>query len=324
MRALVPDSRTGRVWTIVAVAALALSIQQLFTGPSVGHFRSAEAMSTYQHAYDRAMQEMPEAQETLDIRTSYGIVRVYRFEGENDDATPLVLLPGTQSGTPVWADNLPDLLKHRSVYALDLLGEPGMSVQSRPITDSSDKAAWLGEVLESLREPEFHVVGLSIGGWTAVNLALHDSNRIASLILVEPVMVFTGLSGGAIMRSIPASVHWFPKSWRDSFSSWTAGGAPVEDVPVAEMIEAGMQSYAMAQPGPSQITAEELSELNVPSLVIIAGDSPMHDPEKLRDGTQNLPEAKVLTYSGASHALNGEEPTRLARDIGSFIDEVEQ
>lgn len=324
MRALVPGSRTGRVWMVVAVGALALSIQQIFTGPTVGHFRSAEAQLTYQQAYDRAMQEMPKAQETLDIRTSYGIVRVYRFKGENDGATPLLLLPGTQSGTPVWADNLPDLLKHRSVYALDLLGEPGMSVQSRPITDSSDKAAWLGEVLENLPEPDFHVVGLSIGGWTATNLALHNSDRIASLSLIEPVMVFTGLSGGAIIRSIPASVHWFPKSWRDSFSSWTAGGAPVEDIPVAKMIGAGMHSYTMAQPGPKQITAEELAGLNVPSLVIIAGDSPMHDPATLRGGAKHLPDARVLTYSGASHAINGEEPARLARNIGSFIDEIEQ
>jgi hypothetical protein len=31
---------------------------------------------------------------------------------------------------------------------------------------------------------------------------------------------------------------------RDNFAGWTAGGAPVKDESVAEMIEAGMQAYA--------------------------------------------------------------------------------
>ncbi len=231
---------------------------------------------------------------------------------------------GLDPGTPVWADNMPGLLEHRSVYALDLLGEPGKSIQARPITSNADKAAWLHEVIDQLPEPHVHVVGLSIGGWTATNLALHQPDKIVSLTLIEPVMVFTGLSTEAIVRSIPASVSWFPKAWRDSFSSWTAGGAPVEDVPVARMIEAGMQSYQMAQPGPSRFPDQELHELRVPTLVIVASDSPMHDPDKLVTGAQQLPNGEVHTYPGTSHAINGEEPEQLAADIGSFVDAHEQ
>lgn len=320
VRAALPGDRAGMVWLVVAVLAVATTGWGALRGPAVGGFRDSAGMDRYLAAYDEAMENMPEPQRTLDIRTDHGIVRVYRFEGRNDDESPMVLLPGTQSGSPVWADNLPGLLEHRSVYVVDLLGEPGRSVQSRPINDGEDKAAWLHEVMTRLPEPELHVVGLSIGGWTAANLATRRPEKIASLTLVEPVMVFTGLAGEAVIRSIPASLRWFPKSWRDSFSSWTAGGAPVEDDPVARMIEAGMQGYRIAQPAPARIPEERLRELDIPTLVIVAGSSPMHDPEELAANAERVPGAEVRTYPGTSHALNGEEPERLAADIGAFVE----
>lgn len=206
-----PGDRAGAVWLLVAMLALAMVGWNGLRGPAVGGFRDADGMDRYLAAYEKAMEDMPEPQRTLDVRTDYGIVRVYRFQGKDDDETPMVLLPGTQSGSPVWADNLPTLLEHRSVYVVDLLGEPGKSVQSRPISDGEDKAAWLHEVMTQLPERQLHVVGLSIGGWTAANLATRRPEKIASLTLIEPVMVFTGLSGEAILRSIPASVRWFPK-----------------------------------------------------------------------------------------------------------------
>ena len=87
-------------------------------------------------------------------------MRVYRFAGAHDDLPPLLLLPGRAAPTPVWADNLPGFLALRSVYTVDLLGEPGLSVQDRPIESDADQAAWLHEVIAQLPEPAVHVVGL--------------------------------------------------------------------------------------------------------------------------------------------------------------------
>jgi pimeloyl-ACP methyl ester carboxylesterase len=161
------------------------------------------------------------------------------------------------------------LLALRSVYTIDLLGEPGMSVQDRPITDDLDQAAWLHDVLALLPEQRIHVAGLSIGGWTAMNLAVHRPEKIASLTLIEPVFVFARMSVEAIVRSIPASVPWLPKKMRDDFNGWTAGGAPVEDEPVARMIEAGM-TYRLKLPIPGVIDEARIAALDIPTLVIFA------------------------------------------------------
>jgi pimeloyl-ACP methyl ester carboxylesterase len=290
----------------------------------VGHFRSAEAKDRFAEAYDAAIREMPTPDKTLDVRTSFGVVRAYYFAGANTDMAPLVLLPGRAAASPMWADNLCSLLKVRSVYTLDLLGEPGMSIQERPIRSDAGQAWWLDEALAGLPHAKVHLLGVSIGGWTAMNLAVHRPDRVASVSVLDPVYVFGDLSLEAILRSIPASVHWFPRSWRDSFASWTAGGAPVEDVPVAHMIEAGMQSYALKLPAPHRIPAERLAKLDLPVLVIMAGDSVMHDAWAGAEAAKNLlADDRVKVYPDASHAINGEHPTEVAADVSAFLESIE-
>lgn len=313
----------GVLRVVAALVAAAILVWLILRDTSpVGHFDSAADKDRYLDAYHEAMREMPEPERVLDVRTSYGIVRVYRYAGppEAGEREPFLLLPGTRSGAPVFAANMAGLLAQRAVYALDLLGEPGMSVQDRPIETHADQARWLHEVLVALPEKAFHLLGLSIGGWTAANLAVHEPEKIAGLILVEPVQTFAGLSTELMMRSIPVSVSWFPKSWRDDFNSWTAGGAPVEDEPVGRMIEAGMSTYTMRQPQPSRIAPERLRALQMPVLAIIAGDSPMHDSAAAaRTAQENLRHGTVKVYPGASHAINGEQPQRIAADITEFL-----
>jgi pimeloyl-ACP methyl ester carboxylesterase len=287
-------------------------------GPDVGHFRSEEDRARYVEAYGEAMAELPEPEVVRDVETSYGTVRVYRFGGRADGA-PIVALPGTRSGVPVLGDNLPGLREHRTVYAMDLLGEPGHSVQSTPITTRTDQATWLDQTLARLPEETFHLVGVSIGGWTSMNLAVHDTAHVASVTLVDSPYVVSDMSLEAIARSIPVALPFAPESWRRSFNSWTAGGAPVEDVPVAEMIEVGMETYETHLPAVGRIPEEEVAAVDVPTMMVVAGASPLHDPEETAQGARRLLD-EVHVYDGASHAVNGEQPERLARDVGDFVD----
>lgn len=300
------------------VALAVLSVMFLYRQPSpVGHWRSAEGLDAFMGHYVAAMTAMPQPDRVLDVRTQYGVVRAYRFAG-GDGTIPLLLLPGRFSASPVWADNLPALLQIADVYVIDLLGEPGMSVQARPIRNDADHAAWLEQTLAGLAESRFHVVGLSIGGWTAANLALHAPGHVASVTLIDPVFVFDDMPLGTIMRSIPASLPFLPRAWRESFNSWTAGGAEVEHVPVAEMIEAGMQHYALRLSAPGRISEPALAGLDVPMLAIIAGQSVMHDSQAAVRVAESVA-STVAVYDLATHAINGEYPEELANDISAFV-----
>ena len=317
--------RMRRIAVIVLAGVGLIGVVVSTGGAPVGHFRSGADKDRFTRAYDAAMADLPAPDETLDLRTSYGVVRAYRFDGADPDAPPLVLLPGRASASPVWAGNLPSLRRLRTVWTLDLLGEPGMSIQSRPIEGDADQARWLAEALDALPADEVHLLGLSIGGWTAMNLATREPSGIASVALLDPVFTFAGVSPQAMVRAIPASVPWFPRSWRDSFSSWTAGGAPVEGEPVADMIEAGMQTYRLALPAPSRLSEESLAGLDVPVLAIIAGESVMHDGATTAAFAERvLPRGRVELYAGASHAVNGEHPDRIAADLAAFLADVER
>ncbi len=287
--------------------------------PAVGHFTSAAAQNRFQAAYDVAMLALPPPDRIHDLRTTYGTVRLYRFDSTTAWQVPLVLLPGRASASPVWADNLPSLLRHGPVYTVDLLGEPGMSVQSRPMSSAEDQARWLREVLAQLAEPEVDLLGVSIGGWSAMNLVVHRHAKVRSIILLDPVLVFAPLSTAAILHSIPVGVRWLPKKLRDRFTSWTAGGAPVEDVPIARMIEGGMQSYVLKLPAPRRITRRQIAGVELPVLVVVAGRSGMHDPHAVVSTARSaLRFGEVIVYADASHAINGEYPDRIAHDVARF------
>ncbi|GAB3465457.1 alpha/beta hydrolase [Streptomonospora sediminis] len=316
----VSPGKRRRRWVVLVIAAgLVLAGSAVPDGAPVGHFTSAGAHDDYMAAYDRAMAELPEPDAALDLRTDHGIVRAYRFDGPAEGA-PLVLLPGTASASPVWADNLPALLGVRDVYTLDLLGEPGKSVQSRPIGTAADQARWLHQALQALPADRVHLLGLSIGGWTAANAALRRPEGIATLTLVDPVFVFDGMPLETVVRSIPASVPWLPRSWREGFNSWTAGGAPAGDTPVARMIESGMRNYALKLPAPARIPEDRLAGVRPPVLAFIAGESVMHDPaEATATARRALGDESVRVYPQASHAINGEYPDRIAADLADFL-----
>lgn len=320
--------RRGRRVAITVVGPVVLVLAGFLaardTSP-VGHFTSQEGADRYRAAYADAMAGMPQPAAVFDVRTGFGVVRAYRFAGANPGADPLLLLPGTMSGAPVFADNMPSLLGLRDVWILDLLGEPGWSVQDRPITTEAEQAAWLDQTLQALPPRRFHVLGMSIGGWTAANLALNAPDApVASLTLLDPIRVYGDIPLETVVRSVPAAVAWMPRSWRDDFNSYTAGGAPVEDLPVADMIEAGMSTYTMRLPQPTLIPEDRLRTIRVPVLAIVAGRSVMHDPAtSIPVAERAFGAENVRVYPDATHALSGEQPGRFAADVGAFVQRVD-
>ncbi|MFD0855762.1 alpha/beta fold hydrolase, partial [Actinomadura adrarensis] len=188
--------RRKRRWVagLAAVALVAGTAWAVLTRDgSVGHFRSIEGRDRFMANYQRAMRRLPKPEAAFDLRTSFGVVRMYRFRGANPSLPPLVLLPGRAAPTPFWGDNLPSLLAQRNVYTVDLLGEPGASVQGSPIRTHGEQARWLHEALAGLPEGRLHLLGLSGGGWTAMNLVVRHPVKVASLTLLEPAVTFADL-----------------------------------------------------------------------------------------------------------------------------------
>ena len=288
----------------------------------VGHFRSAAGEQAYLAAYRKAMTLLPTPRSTLNLETTFGRVRVYEFGAASADvaAIPIVLLPGRTSGVPMWAYNLPDLVAARTTYALDALGDAGLSVQSRPIRDAADQADWLDQVRAQLPVRSVHLVGHSFGGWLAANYATRHPERVQTLTLLDPVFVFQGLRWQVYFISLPASLPFLPRSWRTRMLSIIGGGPVDPDDPVARLISEATEHYALKLPLPERLTGTQLRGLPMPVYAALADGSVMHNGRHAADVARaEIRDATVELWPDATHSLPMEQAAKLDRTILAFM-----
>lgn len=289
----------------------------------VGHFRDDAARARFVRAYQACLAALPPPDRTWDVPTSFGTVRVYRFDGVAE--RPVVLLPGRNSSTPMWGSDLTGLLAHGTVFAVDLLGEPGLSVQQCPIAGSDDQAQWFDEMLDGLGLRSPHLMGVSFGGWTATNYAVRRPGRAASLTLLDPAMTFAPVPVRTMLAVAPMGLPWIPEGLRRRVLGWLSGGADVdESVPVAALVAAGSREYVLRQPLPTRFTESELRSLDLPVLALIAGRSVIHDARRAAAAaTRLLPRGQVEVWEDASHAISGEYAADIAAAACGFWAQVD-
>jgi pimeloyl-ACP methyl ester carboxylesterase len=263
---------------------------------------------------------LPPPRSIADLETTFGRVRVYEFAAADPTPVPAVLLPGRASGVPMWTRNLPDVAAVRTTYALDALGDAGMSIQTRPIREAADQADWLDQVLARLPGRAVHLVGHSFGGWLAANYAARRPERVRTLTLLEPVLVFQGLRRQVYLTSLPTSLPFLPRRWRDHMLAAIGGGPIDPDDPVAQMISAAVDHYAVTLPLPRRLTAAQLGGLRMPVYAALAGRSAMHDGARAADVARAaVPGATVTFWPAATHSLPLEQAAPLDRMILDFM-----
>lgn len=286
----------------------------LTAAPESGHFRSTEGRERYVSAYDEAFATLPEPSAVHDLPTSHGTVRVYEWSGPGTaEAAPIVLMPGRSSGAPMWAENLPALAQEHPVYALDALGDAGMSVQSVQFTGFEDQTRYLHDVMQQLAPEGAHLIGHSFGGRLGAAYALAHPQDVLTLTLLEPAMTFATppvsmlfWSGVAFLPGIPRAV--------EHRALTEIGGEPFDpEDPMARMIQAGAEHYRAALPQPGVLTTEQIAELEMPTYVALGEQDSLAGGERAAEAAAALPAGTVEIWPGTTHSLPmqaGEELNR--------------
>jgi pimeloyl-ACP methyl ester carboxylesterase len=296
-----------------------VNIAGRFSHGKLGAFVSGPAFDHFLASYADGMSRLPPF-ELMDVPTRFGTVRAYRLDG-SDAGTPIVLLPGRNASTPMYETNLAPLLRLRTVYSVDLLGEAGLSVQHTAMSNAAEQALWLDDALAGLGLDSAHLLGVSIGGWTAVNCAVHRPRRIASLTLLDPVQTFARLKTTPMLASVVMLAPGMPQRWRRGVMSWISGGADIDDAgPVATLIDAGAKDFVVRSPMPRLFTDDQLRALHMPVLALLGGRSVMLDPRRAESRARRLlARGEVEVWPHASHAINGEYPREIAERLGGFL-----
>lgn len=286
----------------------------------VGRWRSRAAQETYVEAYRAVLRTIPEPARSLDVDTEFGSVRAYEWTS-SAQGSPVLLLPGRVSGAPMWAENLADWIGQRTIYAVDAIGDAGLSTQTRPLTSFDDQAEWIAQTITGLGLERVQSVGHSFGGANATIHALRHPEQVASLTLLEPVMV---------LRPPPVSSFFWatitqlplPPTWKDHALA-ELGGVTVDQVrertPLAVMIDSGTAGYRAALPTPRMLSDQEWRSLTMPLRADFAATKSLAGGSAAAARLRRLrPDATVELWPKATHSLPMQERETLGPLLLAF------
>ncbi len=106
-----------------------------------------------------------------------------------EDAQPLILVQAAAGSAPLWRNQLTEFSKHFRVYALDTVGQPGLSDPNPPSYLNDDYVNWLTDVIDDLEIDKAHFIGVSAGGWQVMQMAIQKPERVNKIIMLSPMGV---------------------------------------------------------------------------------------------------------------------------------------
>jgi pimeloyl-ACP methyl ester carboxylesterase len=289
----------------------------------ISAFKTAKGQAQYFAAYDAALNLWPVPHESCFATTLYGQTHVISCGVQ--DASPLVLLHGGYASSTMWFPNISDLARKFHVLAIDTIGEPGRSLPTRQNATKEDLAAWLVGVLDELGISQTQVVGLSRGGWLALNLAIHAPDRSGKIVLLSPAASFIMLN--RFFSAIVGSVMHVPTRFvaKMALYSWVTNGFVVNDI-YAEQFILGLQNWNwdMGRNGysgvmPSVFPEEELRQIKNPVLMLIGDQDRLNPPRVLDQARRLIPQIETGIIPNAGHMLSMEQPAAVDARLLKFL-----
>jgi pimeloyl-ACP methyl ester carboxylesterase len=248
------------------------------------------------------------------------------FHDDNPQGTPAVLLlHGLGATGDSWKEHSAWLADAGwRVLAPDMrgFGESGYPGHTSIPALAQDMA----ELVQQVGAAPVHVVGLSLGGTVAQQLALEHPDLVRSLVLVNTfarlhpegprAWVYFGLrlllvhtlGLGAQARLVAR--HMFPRPDQE----------PQRRDLVAQVVRANPRAYRATMRALWHFNVEErLGEIRVPTLVVTGGQDSTVSPRNQRVLVDSIPGARLAAVASANHAVPEERPAEFRRILEEFL-----
>lgn len=136
-------------------------------------------------AQETAMPQLPTPTDSGHAEVN-GVKIWYQTYGEGE---PLVLLHGGLGSVEMFGPNIARLAEERLVIGVDLQGHGGTGPLGRPMTFEA-MATDIAELIRALGYEKADVMGYSLGGATALRLAIDHPQVVNRLVLVSMTYAF--------------------------------------------------------------------------------------------------------------------------------------
>lgn len=249
--------------------------------------------------YDKVLADhWPRPYQTLTIPTRHG--HTFVIASGQASGPALVLLHGAASNSAIWAADAAVFGRQHRVYAVDLLGEAGKSAPHRPAWDSPAYAEWLEEVFDALKLDKAALLGISQGGWTALEFACHRPQRVSKLVLLCP--------GGVTPDRKSFYFRFFPLLLLGRWGARRANRLLFGSQSIPEEADTYMtliMTHFKPRTGVVPLfTDQELGRLTMPVLLLGGAQDIIRDSQKIAARMEKLvPHLTATIYPNAGHVL---------------------
>jgi pimeloyl-ACP methyl ester carboxylesterase len=257
------------------------------------------------------------------VTSKDGTTIAYWRSGEGP---PLVLVHGTTADHSRWTPVMTAFERRFTVCAIDRRGRGGSG-------DPDDYAIGrefedVAAVVDSLGEPAF-LLGHSYGALCALEAALLTRN-VRKLVLYEPPMDVSGegINPPGIVDRLEAMLEAGERDEVVATMMGEVAGAPPAVVEYMRSLPAWQARVAAAHTIPRELRApeayqfdpERFRDLEVPTLLLIGGDSPATFEEAERAVAQALPSSRMLVLPGQGHVAMDTAPDLFTSEVLRFLE----
>jgi pimeloyl-ACP methyl ester carboxylesterase len=256
-----------------------------------------------------------------------GLEMYYELEGAGP---PVVLLPPLSQDHYAWGMQLPALAAAGyQTLALDNrdAGQTAQSTAPYTIRQFAEDAVGL---MDAVGVAQARVVGGSMGGMIAQEIAIHYPDRVLSLTLVCTAASIEPELAGVIRAWRAARPHVPDDEFVQALSAWLFTHRFYQEVEAAR----GFMELVRGNPFPqsaagfqrqctailSHDTVDRLERITAPTHVIVGAEDVLTPPRYSRALAAAISRARLTVVPGGAHALFNEIPDVFNRAMLQFLD----
>ena len=269
-------------------------------------YKTPESERAIRQRYLEILDRWPVPNQQLRVSTRQG--ETFLIACGDPSAPPLLLLHGSMANSSAWIRDVTSWAAHFRIYAIDMIGEPGLSAPSRPPLASEAHALWLDDVMGALALTRVSLAGTSLGGWLALDYATRRPERVASLAVLCPAGIGRQKAGTAIKAGLLRLCgRWGVRKSREMI----LGRMPTELPPAAQKyVEFMLLIFDNFRPRMVKLPIfgdEALRRLTMPVMAIVGGRDALLDSEGTRRRLRaNAPHAEIRYLPDAGHLILGQ------------------
>jgi len=291
------------------------------SSPELPVFVTEENRAKLMAIYDESLRHWPVPSETFFVDTRFG--RTHVIASGDPASPPLFMTHPMGVGGFVWSSIIAPLSEHRRAYALDTIGDIGKSELADPARypkKGRDYSAWLDDVFTALDVSAADMVAGSMGGWIAMNHAIHAPDRVRRLVLLGPMGLPPWRATLAVLGPFISQRLRPTEAKLDRIITRSLGeGEQVNRQFRPWMRIMGNTKALVGQP--FHIPARQLRMIHAPTLVFLGGKDGLIGSASAaaRRACRSIAGCEIEVLSEAGHVMSVDEPGLIGDRVVKFL-----